>query len=249
MCYRRIALAAVVMSAAGSSMSRADFDFRPYVAGGQIITGGHDDETGQDVSELRVGNNAFDLTSADPYNTGDPGFNTQGASTFRPGSALYLSGQAIDGAYLRYWDGNGAATFGAAPAGASIELSRSPALYAVFGSSGVTYTPAGTSSLLIDNFSNDTASMHRHLNSSIFENGVQDASIADGAYLLSFTLSNPNGNGIADSKPLFIVYNVGLSDAQNAEAVSAVTARYVPEPATASLAGIGAMLLLRRRRR
>ncbi|MDB5327064.1 MAG: hypothetical protein JWM57_2633, partial [Phycisphaerales bacterium] len=108
-----------------SQYSSAHFDFVPKIVNGQIATGGHDDEEGVDVDTLRVGGYDFGEVPEDPYNIGDPGFNTNGGSAFVGGSSLRLMAEPVKGAFLSYWDGAGPVSFTAVPAGVSLSLSGS----------------------------------------------------------------------------------------------------------------------------
>lgn len=243
-----VSAAAVALTGAAAPMAWAHFDFTPRVEGNQVVTGGHDDVEGTDVDILRVNGYDFGETPGDPYNIGDPGFNTQGASTFTGASTLRLAGLPIEGAYLRYWDGTGAPAFDQAPANVSLMLSGSPTRYATFTGDGVTYTPSSPSSLLVGTFSGSGA-MHVHLGTSIFADGDQiEGTVPEGAYLLAFELSNP-GTGVTTSDPLYIVYNNGLDEEVHDAAMDHVQSTLVPEPATFGALGAGAAGLLMRRRR
>jgi hypothetical protein len=252
------AAAAAVGLALSAPVASAHFDFVPRVESGKVVTGGHDDEAGVDVGVLRVGGYDFGEVVGDPYNVGDPGFNTIGASAFAAGSQLRLRGLAVDGRFLRYWDGAGSPTFGAAPAGATLSLAGSPTRSATFADSALTYAPDSPATLLIGSFASNGA-LHVHLTSSVFENGQQvDGSVPEGAYLVSFDLINPNADGsasgVAGSDPLFVVYNNGLTEAQHDAAIDAAGAAYAsapaPEPGSPGLVlAAGGGLLCRRRRR
>lgn len=243
-CFFIIALLVLIPS----TTALAHFDFIPRIESNQIITAGHDDENGIDVASLRVGGYDFGENIDDPYNIGDPGFNTVGASTFTGGTQLRLRGLAIDGKNLRYWNGIGSPSFSPAPAGVTLDLSASPTRAATFSDASVTYTPASTPSLLIGSFAANGA-MHVHLTSSIFADGDQLAdSVPQGAYLLSFELFNQtsdgNPTGVVPSTPLFIVYNNGLTEAQHAAAINFAQSTYVPEPASLLwLISLGALLI------
>jgi hypothetical protein len=73
----------------------------------------------------------------------------------------------------------------------------------------------------------------------------------DGVYLVGLTLTLP-GSGLADSDPIYLVYNNGLDEQIHDEAIDWVQAQLVPEPSTWLLAALGgsaaAIARLRRRR-
>ena len=134
-----------------------------------------------------------------------------------------------------------------------MQLSGSPLRSLTFGRTTATDAPATDTSLLIGSFASNGA-LHIHLTSTLAENGLSynpatgdPVAIPAGDYLIGFKLINPS-TGVADSAPLFIVYNNGLSDAANDTAVDYVNATYVPEPAALGLAAVGGVGLLRRRR-
>lgn len=224
-----------------SQYSSAHFDFVPEVVNGQIATGGHDDEEGVDVDSLRVGGYDFGEVPEDPYNIGDPGFNTNGVSTFVGGSSLRLTAGPVNGAFLSYWDGTGPVNFTTAPAGASLSLSGSPTRSLSLTGTSATYLPASSDSLLVGTFAANGA-LHQHLGSSL---ASLTGTPAVGAYLISFELTNPGGAASA-SDPLYVVYNNGLSEETHDAAISAVEASLVPEPTTLAMLAAGGGLLLRR---
>ena len=64
---KKIAFALTASAVAFITQSaRADFDFSPRIENGAIVTGGHDDEQGIDVSSLRVGAYGFGADPLDP---------------------------------------------------------------------------------------------------------------------------------------------------------------------------------------
>jgi len=251
---RLVSSALIVVGGLVAQPALAHFDFVPKIVSGQVATAGHDDGAGIDVNDLRVGGYDFGETAGDPYNIGDPGFNSLGATSFAAGTQLRLRGLPVDGKFLRYWDGTGSPSFGAAPAGVTLDLAGSPTRLVTFSDSALTYIPASTPSLLIGSFSAN-GSIHVHVTSSIYAGGLQVAdSVPEGAYLISFDLFNPASDGITStgvtaSDPLFIVYNNGLSEELHDEAIEQVQATPVPEPAAISSLLLGAAALLRRGRR
>lgn len=234
----------VFASLAFATFASAHYDFVPSKQSGKIQVAGHDDEVNVDIPTFRVGGYDFGEVASDPYNVGDPGFNTQGSTSFTAGTALNLTALPVDGAFLRYWDGTGDVSFGAAPAGVTLSLAGSPSRRVTYSSSAASYTPATPATMLIANFSVGGAT-HTHLTSSIFQSGGQTlGSVPSGAYLLSFKLQNP---GTTDSDPLFIVFNNGLDEDDHDASIDHVGMTYVPEPGCLGLLA-GAGVLLRRKR-
>jgi hypothetical protein len=177
----------------------------------------------------------------------DPGFNTVGASALPGGSQLILRvpSPTIFGlpANLTYWGGSGEVNFGAVPSGESLRLNRGTQdrIFAN-NTSAIADLSIGTVGA--------NGSIHQHLNS--FLQG-SDGNVdpgdgivpADGVYLATFNLASSDPL-IADSQPLFLVYNNGVSEAFHDEAIDWVETNLVPipEPATLALALLGAMVLL-----
>ena len=92
-------LSAIVAIASAASAQHADI--RPYVASGQIVTGAHDDSTGEDIAVVRAYGYDFGEDPADPYFIGDPGINAEAGSGLTPGSQLRFN---VLGS-LEYWNG------------------------------------------------------------------------------------------------------------------------------------------------
>jgi hypothetical protein len=109
-----------------TSNVQAHYDVLPGIFNNKIVTGGRDD-TGIDPPEpsLKVFGYDFGEITGDPYNIGDPGFNTNGASTFAGGSTLQFNAQSYQTRFLSYWDGTGSPNFGAVPTGVSLRIGSS----------------------------------------------------------------------------------------------------------------------------
>ncbi|HQY89442.1 MAG TPA: hypothetical protein PK402_12390 [Tepidisphaeraceae bacterium] len=224
----------------------AHMDFIPGISNNQVVTSGRDDLTNEFVESLIVNGYDFGEVEGDPYNIGDPGFNTGGPSAFSTGSTLRLAGLAVDGRFLSYWNGAGDPSFGSPAAGTSLVISGSPTRFVTFTESSISYAPTSPASLLIGTFSTG-GSLHSHVSSSLLLNNLQEPdSIPVGAYLLSFSLSNPS-TGVMDSDSLFVVYNNGLDESVHDAAIDFVSATYVPEP-TMLMVALAALPLLARRR-
>jgi len=225
------------------STSHADFDIRPYVSGGQLVTGGYDDGTSAFIPVLRVYQYAFQEEIDDPYFTSDPGFNANTSSGIPGGSQIsfnILSGAEFGlPSNFTYWDGNDTdpsapgvqVGFGLVPNNESITFS--------FGSSNVTVSNAAGGSdqagFLLQTVTSSGA-MHRHLGAQL--NGGSGLP-TDGIYLLTMELVS-NSPGVANSDPFFLLYNNGLSDEQMEQAFNYVNDHVVvPEASSIMLATVG----------
>ena len=228
-----------------SSFVRADFDIRPYVGDGRVMTGGYDDGTSEFIANLRVFQYAFQEEVEDPYFTSDPGFNATTASGLPGGSQMrfnILSGSTFSlPSNLTYWDGTDAdpstpgiqVSFGLVPDDESINFS--------FGSSNVAVSNLpGSPDQAGFVLQTVTASgaMHRHLGATL-NAGSGLPLPTDGIYLLAMELVNSSPS-VAKSDPFFILYNNGLSDDQAALAYDYVTNHVaVPEASSLIMAALG----------
>lgn len=221
-----------------ASIAGAHFDVKPYVAAGQIITGGHDDATNVDESVVRVYGYDFGEDPADPFFAQDPGFNAPAGSGLPGGSQLRFNLLSS----LTYWNGAGTPTF-TAPA-ESLIFSFGASTRTITGSSG------SQSGFSLQTVAAD-GSAHRHLNA--FLNGtdgnavpasVDGVEAAAGVYVLAMELTSSDSSILA-SDPFYIVFNNGLEEAQHDEAIDFVQSTLVPEPTSM----LGLVTLIGRRRR
>lgn len=247
----RILTCGLLLAAAGAAA--AHDDVVPYALDGKIVTGGHDDATLSDTVALRVFGYDFGEDPGDPYFIGDPGFNNGGfAIGVFPGNGLLPSGFTL--AFdvitnLQYWDGAGAVNFSTAPVDVALGLQRGSNTVHVSGSgqTGTVPTIGGTGA---------SGRLHVHLGSLLeHTDGINPAApnAPDGIYLLGMTLKLP-GSGLANSDPLYFVYNNGLDEEVHDQAIEWVTnTLVVPEPSSWLMMGsaLGAVWLVgcRKRRR
>jgi hypothetical protein len=86
--------------------------------------------------------------------------------------------------------------------------------------------------------------MHKHANSLIGSGGsganFDTPGAANGFYAFGATLSVPD-SGLLASDPIYMVYNVGMSEALHDQAIDFYNVQVVPEPSSLALAGIGAV--------
>ena len=235
----RIALFTLV--ALAPTFARADFDVRPFVQNGQIMTGGHDDGTGEDIPATHAFGYAFGEDPNDPYFTQDPGFNAEAGSGLPPGSQLTFNILSN----LKYWNGTGSPMFSATPSTESLEFNFGAQTRYVFS------TSAAQAGFALQTVTSDGAS-HRHLNAFLnASDGNSDASdgvvAPDGVYAVRLQLASSNASTRA-SDPFYVVYGSGVSDDAVDAAVTFLNASSVPEPATLATLALAAVALRRRRR-
>jgi hypothetical protein len=223
-----------------ASLASAHFDVKPYVANGQIVTGGHDDAAGIDEPVVRVFGYDFGEDPADPFFAQDPGFNAPSGSGLPGGSQLRFDLLSS----LFYWNGTGSPALTNASS-ESMTFSFGANTRNVTGSSGV---QSGFSLQTV----NADGSVHRHLNS--FLNGsdgnalpasVDGVEAPAGIYVLAMELTSSDST-IASSEPFYVVFNNGLSESIHDEAIDYVASTLVPEPAM--FAGMLSLTCIRRRR-
>ena len=238
----------IVAAAPSASAQHSDVDVR--VEGGRLVTGAHNDTTGEEIEYQRVFGYDFGEDPLDPFFAGDPGFGAEVGSGLPAGSLLsfMIPSASSSGvpSNLSYWGGTGPVTFGAAPGGETLafNLGSQNAL-----AGGGTGEVAGFNIATVA----DGGTLHRHLNALLNgadgNNDPTDGSPpADGIYLVPITLRSSDPS-IAASDPIYVVFNNGLTEDQHDAAIEYVTATIVPEPAGAALAVIASATLLARRRR
>ncbi len=232
------------LAATGSTAVWAHDDVSPYELNGKVATGGHDDILASNTVAERVFGFDFGEDPEIPYIIGDPGFNNGafGIGVFPNDGLLPASftlGLEISND-LEYWDGTGGVSFAPAPASASLALSHLSSTINIDGTSGL-------GSMLTIGSSGVAGRLHVHLQSALGDTGGDPA---DGIYLIGMKLTLPD-SGLADSDPIYIVYNSFMDEAVHDQAIDWVQAQLVPEPSTWWLAtlGSGAALVVRLRKR
>jgi hypothetical protein len=222
-------------------------DIKPDVEHARISTGAWIDTTSELTPDVRIFGYDFQEDPLDAYFITDPGFNTAGPSGLPVASMLgfnILDGAAFGlPANLTFWNGVGSVAFNTVPNLETLRLNLGAQNRTIGSTSGeVAGFPIGTVAA--------GGSVHRHLGS--FLQGADGNSIpgdgnepAAGIYLLSLELTSSDAT-IADSQPLFVVYNNGLSEATHDAAIEWVEANLVPipEPATMLMCGIVALGLM-----
>lgn len=223
-------------------------DVVPRVENGRIVTGGHEDATGEEFPSLRVFGYDFGEDPLDPYFAADPGFNAPAGSL--PGNSQLrfdIPSSAAAGlpVNLSYWDGTGGVTFTAPASGETLRINL-----------GAQNATLGSGTGAVAGFAIATAtsegSLHRHLNAllngSDGNNDPADGNPpAGGIYVLSMELSSSDP-AVAPSLPIYLVYNNGLSEEAHGAAIDFVRTNIIPEPGAATLLVLPLATLLRRRR-
>lgn len=216
-------------------------------ANNQLVVGSFEFDTNTGAIGQRVFEGEFD----DAFVTADPGFNSVAQAAVPsgflalPGStavnftmnAFTIAGQTSN---LFFWDGvdHDNVAFAPVSAGYSLEMTRT-------GFSAVANGSASNVAGFNIQTTNANGSMHRHLEF-ILSAPAADSTPADGFYMIGLTFDVV---GTTPSDPIWIIFGAGDHDEDaHHEAVEWVEANLVPEPASLSLLGLGAMLLVRRRR-
>lgn len=250
-----VGLVASCWLAGSLNTSAQHADVVPYGLNGQIVTGSHNDFTGEDVIEQRVFGYDFGEDLGDPYIIGDPGFNNGGfAAGVFPNDGLLptFSTLAFDVVtQLFYWDGTGAVNFAPAPVDVLLGLRRGSNTGFVDGAgnqTGTWPTIQGTGA---------AGRVHEHLESQLlFTDGANPAApnAPNGIYYIGMQLKltpTVNSNGtLTNSDPIYIVYNNGLSEEVHDAAIGYIETNVVPEPGTwtmLALGGVAGLWSIRRR--
>ncbi len=211
------ALAFLLLAAA----ARADFDVWPHVdpSLGRIVTSGTDDNAPQlGTPPLRVFVYGFDSNP-----TNDPGFNAFDGSFPFPSE---ISVNVLTN--LQFWKGAGPVSFGAVPAGETINLEND-----LTGSNFTVGAATGFQPGFLISAVDAAGGAHKHLFSTL--GGGGDSGPATGVYMIEMRVrllqsaANPSPYpGIGDSLPIFLLYNNGLADIAADTAADWVTNNLVP---------------------
>jgi hypothetical protein len=235
---------------AAGAVAQEHFDVRPRVESSRIVTDGYDDATGTTEPNVQVFGYDFGENADDPFFAQDPGLNAAAGSGLPAGSQFRFN--ILTG--LQYWSGTGPVSFGGVPSGETLDLN--------FGASTRTIASGGSfqTGFAIQTVGGD-GSIHRHLNS--FLKGADGNTVpagagpwgsgdgveaADGIYLFGIELLVDPTGGVANSDPIYVVFNNGLSETAHDHAIDWVQENVVPEPAgIAFLLACGALLCASRR--
>jgi hypothetical protein len=238
-----IAIAAMVV-ALSAARALADYDISPFLQNGQLIVGGLA-HTGERIAPpISVFGYDFGEDPYDPFNPSDPGVDQAvGVGNLPAGSQI---GYNIVSS-LRYWNGNGPATFGT-PGQAYVDLTLP------LGSTTTLTGTSGPQAGSLIQVVGDGGVMHKHFTTSLYAAqgagnipGMGDPTYlapADGIYAWSMDLTLTAAGGNYTSYPFWIVWNNGLSEAQHDAAMDALV---VPEPTSMALLALGSLALRRRR--
>jgi hypothetical protein len=241
---RGVGLLAVMVFCSAAFGQHADI--KPDVENGQVVTGAWVDATSELTPNVRVFGYDFQEDLLDPYFISDPGFNTAGPSGLPAGSTLGFN--ALDGAAfglpgnLTYWNGMESVVFSTVPNLETLRLNLGAQNRTIGSATGeIAGFPIGSVAA--------GGSLHRHVSS--FLQGADGNSTpgdgnepAAGIYLIPLELTSSDA-GIADSQPLFVVYNNGLTEEVHDLAIEWVESNLlpIPEPATAALCGMAFLVL------
>lgn len=215
-------LLAIVGCFCGSTLAQTDFDTTGFdikpqsVSGGLIFTGAHDDASQDEITNVQTYGYYFNNVD-NPYFDQDPGVNAASGSGLQSvGAAPGFAGPILSFSILSsvtYWDGTGPVTQLPMPGDASLVYNLGASSRVLDGSSGA----QSGFNLGTVNVSNGT--FHKHLNAYLFGNhGTGGNPIPDdpipapaGIYFVTLMFTDTGGNGTASTKPLYLVYDNGLS--------------------------------------
>jgi hypothetical protein len=240
---------AIVIAATGAAGAWAHEDIVPYELNGKIVTGGHDDDLGTNNISQQVFGYDFGEDVSDPYFIGDPGFNNGSSFTVGlfPNSGLLPANVTLGFDMvtdLLYWDGAGGVSLAPAPTDVALGLARGTAEVLVdgLGQSGTvpSISPTGAA-----------GRVHEHMESFLYYQGSVDPTAPnapEGIFVVGLTLKLP-GSGVADSDPIYLVYNNGMDEEIHDKAINWVQANLVPEPSTWLLAAMGGCAAMAARQR
>lgn len=222
-------LLAVVTAFSAPAWAQAlhDGDIEIGVANGVLQTlGAAHTHGGYGVFEGNLGDLAGGL-----YSTDDPGYDSA-VGSLAPGAEIFYTALGN----LSFWNGT-VWSASAVPANVTLRVNGNLGEESFWTASGIT----GDASGLIGQ-AGSNGKLHEHLDLT----AVGSGRTAVGAYLIQLQLSS---SSYASSSPFYIALNRGLSEADFETAVHALTTP-VPEPSTwlMSLAGLGAVALVRRQR-
>ncbi len=238
----RVSLAAMLFAA--TVICSAGFgqhaDIKPDVENGRIVTDAWVDSTSEVTPDVRIFGYDFHEDLLDPYFITDPGFNTAGPSGLPIGSTLSFN--IVDGAAfglpgnLSFWNGIGSVVFSTVPNLETLRLNLGAQNRTIGSATGelAGYPIGGIAA---------GGSIHRHFGS--FLQGADGNSTPGdgneptaGIYLIPLELTSSDA-ALADSLPLFVVYNNGLTEEVHDSAIGWVESNLltIPEPATGVLCG------------
>lgn len=211
----------------------ADFDVSPAVVSGKIVTDAYADATGATIVNVRVFGFEFGEDPLDPFFAEDPGFHPLPGVGVPGGTTI----SAKSFSALSYWSGS---SFGALPAGESLDITR--------GSTTVTLNASGFAGAIPIDTTDLNGEFDQHLESTLKGVGPNDPSV--GIYLFNLTLGAP---GLTDSDPMYVLFNNGADRAEFDSAVAFARNQFAPGstlvPEPTSLAGVALLGLAMKRKR
>lgn len=247
-----LAITSGLITTGGALAQHADIN--PFESNGRVHTAGIDHDTGTIIgANQRVFEGEIDLLpdNITPVVVGgdEPGFDTEGAHSNKlpAGAEMGFNIVTLPTAILpgqeniAYWDGTGGVVFTTVPASASLTLRDS--------NNPFTFVTASGDNSAVTGFTVGTADgagdLHTHIDIEFLPASNDPFDLPGGIYLISLELT---ATGLQNAAPIFLVLNYGLDEEAHEAALDFVTAT-IPEPASMTLLGAGALLLLARRRR